>query len=63
LKLASSAIVTFLEAENLPVFNDLQPELSGRESDEVEARREIGSHCGPHIGYFIPNCQEFLLAS
>jgi hypothetical protein len=29
-----------LEAESLPIFNDLWPELSGRESDELEAGRE-----------------------
>jgi hypothetical protein len=40
LKPASSAVITFLEAENLPVFNDLWLELSGRKSDELEAGRE-----------------------
>jgi hypothetical protein len=29
------------EAENFPVFNSLQLELGGRESDESEAGREI----------------------
>jgi hypothetical protein len=41
LKPASSAVITFLEAESLPFFTDLWPELCGRESNEVEAGREI----------------------
>jgi hypothetical protein len=32
---ASSAVITFLDAEDFPIFNDLQPELSGRESDKL----------------------------
>jgi hypothetical protein len=35
-----SALITFLDTESFPVFNDLWPELSGRESDELEAGRE-----------------------
>jgi hypothetical protein len=40
LKPASSAVITFLEAENLSVMDDLQLELSGRESNELAAGRE-----------------------
>jgi hypothetical protein len=38
-KPASSAVVTFLEAESFPIFNNLWLELSGRESNELEAGR------------------------
>jgi hypothetical protein len=40
LKSASSAVIIFLEAENLLIFNDLWPELSGRESNKLEAGKE-----------------------
>jgi hypothetical protein len=46
-----------LEAESLLVFNDLQPELSGRESNELEAGRESsGMEAGREINEAAAGC-------
>jgi hypothetical protein len=54
---ASSAVVTFLDAEDFPIFNDLRPELSGRESDELEAGMESDEvEAGREINEAAPGC-------
>jgi hypothetical protein len=52
-----SAVVTFLDAEDFPIFNDLWPEFSGRESDELEAGRESDKmEAGREINEAAPGC-------
>jgi hypothetical protein len=53
----SSAVVIFLDAEDFPVFDDLQPELSGRESDELEAGMESDEvEAGREVNKAVPGC-------
>jgi hypothetical protein len=53
----SSAVVTFLDAEDFPVFDDLRPELSGRESDELEAGMESDEvEVGREVNKAVPGC-------
>jgi hypothetical protein len=54
---ASSAVVTFLDAEDFPVFDDLWPELSGRESNKLEAGMESDEvEAGREVNKAVPGC-------
>jgi hypothetical protein len=53
----SSAAITFLDAEDFPILNDLQPELSGRESDKLEAGMESNEvEAGREVNKAVPGC-------
>jgi hypothetical protein len=46
-----------LDAEDFPVFDDLRPELSGRESDELEAGMESDEvDAGREVDKGVPGC-------
>jgi hypothetical protein len=46
-----------LDAEDFPIFNDLWPELSGRESEELEAGMESDEvEAGREVNKAVPGC-------